>query len=138
MSRYRKHLLILICLFFIIPFFITLKTDFYFRFANYDNEYEFNEIDLLMEIDNNVVFKDTVTYHAFIPVKIAYPMKFGFHKVRISSSIANTERQKIISLFFNQYLMVEFYPRSKIITPEGITKTRQVFTISTYFYPYYY
>lgn len=138
MNRNKKYLLILICLVFIVPFFITLKTEFYFLFANYDCDNELNKIDLLVEIDDRVVFNDTVTYHAFIPVKVECPMKFGFHKVDVSSSIANTKRQKTIFLFLNQYLMVELYPRSKITTREGMTKTRQVFTINTYFYPYYY
>ena len=138
MRRNKKYLLALICLVFIVPFFITLKSEFYFLFANYDCDNEFNQIDLLVEIDNRIIFNDTVTYHTFKPIKIEYPMKFGFHKVYVSSSIANTERQKTIFLFFNQYLMAEFYPRSKITIREGTTKTRQVFTINTYFYPYYY
>lgn len=121
-------LLTLIVLIFIIPFLITIETDIYLNLSDYKR---YESIDMRVEIDKKTVFKDTVVYSAFKPMIVKYPMKFGFHKVKVSSKVTNTAKQKTIFLFFRQYLLIEFFDKEKYIRDEPD------FLIETNFKPYY-
>lgn len=128
MNVYIK-ILSLICLVFVISLFITLETDIYIKMDDYR---VLDRIDMLVEVDGEEVVNDTVSYHAFIPIKIKHPMKFGFHKVEVSSTVANLETQKTIFLFFGQYLLIEFFTKKKDLDDA------HTFLIETAFNPYYF
>lgn len=128
MNTYMK-IISLICLVFVISLFITLETDVYIRMDDYR---VLDRIDMLVKIDGEEVINDTVTYHAFIPIKIKHPMRLGFHKVKVSSTIANLKTQKTVFLFFRQYLLIEFFAQK-----DNLDDTH-TFLIETAFNPYYF
>lgn len=129
MKTYMKYLLVLICLILIIPFFISFNTSVYLMMSNYN---KFESIDLLVEIDDEEIYNDTLLYHAFKPFEIEYSMKYGIHKVNVSSSIVGTNQEATIFLFFNQYLLIEYFPKEKK------SESNQSFLIETNFHPYYF
>lgn len=93
---------------------------------------KFDRIDLLVEIDGEEIYNDTLLYHAFKPFEIKHPMKYGIHKVNISSSIAGAKQKATFFLFFNQYLLIEYLPIEKKL------ESNQAFLIETNFHPYYF
>lgn len=89
----------------IMIFSIKWETNIYLNLLNYS---QYEKIDMKVEIDDQLIFNDTVHYHNFIPSKIKYPLRIGFHKIFISSDKAGIDREKYIFLFFNQYIIIQF------------------------------
>ena len=104
------------------------NTDVYLSLAGYSPH---GSIDMQVDIDNERVFSDTVSYTAFIPKKINLPMRLGFHRVSVESNSLRIKKDKIIFLFFNQFIMIEFYNKAKFV------RDNPEFEIRTHFNPFY-
>ena len=102
-------------------------TDVYLSLAGYS---PYGCIDMQVDIDNERVFSDTVSYTAFTPKKINLPMRLGFHRVSVESNSLKI-KDKIIFLFFNQFIMIEFYNKAKFV------RDNPEFEIRTHFNPFY-
>lgn len=103
-------------------------TDVYLSLAGYS---PYGSIDMQVDIDNEHVFSDTVSYTALIPKKINLPMRLGFHRVSVESNLLRIKKDKIIFLFFNQFIMIEFYNKAKFV------RDNPEFEIRTHFNPFY-
>ena len=103
-------------------------TDVYLSLAGYS---PYGCIDMQVDIDNERVFSDTVSYTAFTPKKINLPMRLGFHRVSVESNSLKIKKDKIIFLFFNQFIMIEFYNKAKFV------RDNPEFEIRTHFNPFY-
>lgn len=103
-------------------------TNIYLSLAGY---YPYDRIDMRIDIDGERIFSDTVIYSAFIPDKISRSMRLGFHQISVESNSLNIREDKTIFLFFNQYIIIEFYNKVELIrdSPE--------FSIRTNSNPYY-
>ena len=103
-------------------------TDVYLSLAGYS---PYGSIDMQVDIDNERVFSDTVSYTAFVPKKINLPMRLGFHRVSVVSDSLKIKKNEIIFLFFNQFIMIEFYNKAKFV------RDNPEFEIRTHFNPFY-
>ncbi len=72
-----------------------------------------NSIDLKVLIDETPLLNDSIEYN---PLKYTIIKKgFGsfFHKISVSSSLANISLEKKILLVFNQHIIIEYFPGEK-------------------------
>lgn len=58
-------------------------------------------------------------------------MRLGFHRVSVESNSLKIKKDKIIFLFFNQFIMIEFYNKAKFV------RDNPEFEIRTHFNPFY-
>jgi hypothetical protein len=89
-------------------------------------------IDIQIKIDDKFVLADTLYYHPFGYINFKEKLRFGYHTISVSSKKANVNEKKGIFLLFNQFIIVEFYPREY----EGEGKS--TFRIESLFNPFYY
>ncbi len=104
------------------------NTNIYLSLAGYS---PYDRIDMQIDIDGERLFSDTVIYSAFIPDKLNHSMRLGFHQISVKSNSLNIREDKTIFLFFNQYIIIEFFNEVEFIrdSPE--------FNIRTNSNPYY-
>lgn len=128
----RKKIISAIILILVIIFIMILvhkkDTDVYLSLGGHS---PYDRIDMQIDIDGKKVFSDTVLYSAFIPKKINYPMRLGFHQISVVSNSLNFKKDKTIFLFFNQYIIIEFYQEVKFI------RSNPEFDIRTNSNPFY-
>jgi hypothetical protein len=66
-------------------------------------------IDIQLKIDDKLIFNDSLYSHPYIPVILKEKLKYGFHKINVSSKKANVNQEKTVLLLPNQYIYIEFF-----------------------------
>lgn len=66
-------------------------------------------IDVQLKIDDKLVFDDSLLGSPFIPIIFNEKLRYGFHKINISSKKADVNQENIGFLFPNQHIYIEFW-----------------------------
>lgn len=143
---------------FIVSFFVLLfmrvNTDIYvWNYSDFSIP-----IDIQLKIDDKLIFKDSLRSSSFFPnIIIRMKLRYGVHKINISSKKADIDQENKVFLFPNQYVHIEFFRadtlgmgeealaeyNSIIETLPGVfskripSRTRSSFGVWTNFNPFY-
>ena len=71
-------------------------------------------IDLTVKIGNRQIFKDSLRYHPYQAEIIEENLKFGIYTISVSSNKAGVRDEREIFVFYDQYIVVQYYPKSDI------------------------
>ena len=94
---------------FIVSFFVLLfmrvNTDIYvWNYSDFSIP-----IDIQLKIDDKLIFKDSLRSSSFFPnIIIRMKLRYGVHKINISSKKADVNQENIGFLFPNQHIYIEF------------------------------
>ena len=94
---------------FIVSFFVLLfmrvNTDIYvWNYSDFSIP-----IDIQLKIDDKLIFKDSLRSSSFFPnIIIRMKLRYGVHKINISSKKADVNQENIDFLFPNQHIYIEF------------------------------
>ena len=113
--------------------FMKMRTNIYIGDYSYHNIYP--KIDFQLEIDNKLILNDSLSCNPFNSIKIKENLRFGFHRVNISSESANINQEKKIFLLPNQYILIEFFPFG--FFGSSLEKNMACFDIRNTFNPFY-
>jgi len=104
-----------------------VPTTFYIGIAN-----SHGSIDVQVEVDDETILNDTVTFGIFNYLVLEKEMRAGVHHVVVSSKKEGLAQERTIILIFRHHVVIEFYPE-----PEhgGYTKG---FLIRNQLTPFYY
>ena len=95
---------------FIVSFFVLLfmrvNTDIYvWNYSDFSIP-----IDIQLKIDDKLIFKDSLRSSSFFPnIIIRMKLRYGVHKINISSKKADIDQENKVFLFPNQYVHIEFF-----------------------------
>ena len=95
----------LVLIFVVINFFMVKEITVYMGIANPSKN-----IDMLLKLDQDTIYNDTLEYNPFKYVVKRVRMKGVIHKLYIKSSNKNIEKETNLLVFFDQHLVVEFLP----------------------------
>lgn len=111
----------IICFLFVLLL-VKKNTDIYLSVAGH---YPYDRLDMQIEIDGEQIFFDTVYYSAFLPQKIQSSLNIGFHNISVKSHLLGIKKEKKVFLFFNQYILIEFFNEVDLVreNPEFSIKT---------------
>lgn len=122
-----------------------------------DYSYSPMVIDVQLKVDDKLVLDDSLHSSPFFPTILNEKLRYGFHKINISSKKADIDQENRVFLFPNQYIHVEFFSadtlgmgkealaeyNSIIETFPGVfskripSRTRSSFGVWTNFNPFY-
>jgi hypothetical protein len=68
------------------------------------------DVDVQLRMDNQLIFDDDISSFSFLTKNFRKPLRYGFHKIQVSSKKANINQEKKIFLFPNQHIYIEFFP----------------------------
>ena len=123
----------------------------------YVGDYSYMVIDVQLKIDDKLVLDDSLHSSPFFPTILNEKLRYGFHKINISSKKADIDQENKVFLFPNQYVHIEFFRadtlgmgeealaeyNSIIETFPGVfskripSRTRSSFGVWTNFNPFY-
>lgn len=66
-------------------------------------------IDVQQKIDDKLVLDDSLHSSPFFPTILNEKLRYGFHKINISSKKADIDQENKVFLFPNQYVHIEFF-----------------------------
>ncbi len=66
-------------------------------------------IDVQLKIDDKLVLDDSLHSSPFFPTILYEKLRYGFHKINISSKKADIDQENKVFLFPNQYVYIEFF-----------------------------
>lgn len=96
--------------------FIKFNTNIYVGNYSYDPY----SIDIQLKIDNKLILNDTLVSSPFFPVIVKEKLRYGFHKVEISSQNANIKQESKLFLLPNQHISIEFLGADTVRLKEKI------------------
>lgn len=103
----KNIVIILFGILLVISFFsIKVSTNIYYL---RDHAYAPMLIDVQLKIDDKLVFDDSLLGSPFIPTILNEKLRYGFHKINISSKKADIDQENKVFLFPNQYVHIEFF-----------------------------
>ena len=150
----KNIVVILFGILLVISFFsIKVSTNIYVE----DYSYSPMVIDVQLKIDDKLVLDDSLHSSPFFPTILNEKLRYGFHKINISSKKADIDQENKVFLFPNQYVHIEFFRadtlgmgeealaeyNSIIETFPGVfskripSRTRSSFGVWTNFNPFY-
>lgn len=91
-----------------------------------------NGIDVVLRINEKIVFEDTINYHSFNYSEVNVRLRPGFNRVEVISNGAQIKKEYKIFLLLFQHIIIEFYPPTEFI------REHPEITIRTSFNPFYY
>ena len=101
----KNIVIILFGILLVISFFsIKVSTNIYVG----DYSYSPMVIDVQLKIDDKLVFDDSLLGSPFIPIIFNEKLRYGVHKINISSKKADVNQENIGFLFPNQHIYIEF------------------------------
>lgn len=74
-----------------------------------DYSYSPMVIDVQLKVDDKLVLDDSLHSSPFFPTILNEKLRYGFHKVNISSKKANIDQENRVFLFPNQHIYIEFF-----------------------------
>lgn len=77
------------------------------------------DIDLLVKIDDKIVFEDTLAYEPFKINKLKFNLRGGVYNLLVQSNKAGLSEDKTILILFNQHILVDYYPASNETEEQG-------------------
>ncbi|MFR2069040.1 MAG: hypothetical protein ACLS4S_02130 [Bacteroides nordii] len=99
-----KLLGILFILFLLVLFFVKFSTNIYIG----DYSYSPMVIDVQLKIDDKLVFDDSLHSSPFFPTILNEKLRYGVHKVNVSSKKAGIDQESRVLIFPNQHIFLEF------------------------------
>ena len=102
----KNIVIILFGILLVISFFsIKVSTNIYVG----DYSYSPMVIDVQLKIDDKLVLDDSLHSSPFFPTMLNEKLRYGFHKINISSKKADIDQENKVFLFPNQYVHIEFF-----------------------------
>ena len=150
----KSIVIILFGILLVISFFsIKVSTNIYVG----DYSYSPMVIDVQLKIDDKLVLDDSLHSSPFFPTILNEKLRYGVHKINISSKKADIDQENKVFLFPNQYVHIDFFMadtlgmgeealaeyNSIIETLPGVfskripSRTRSSFGVWTNFNPFY-
>ncbi len=88
------------------------------------------DMDLLVKIGNRVVFNDSLRYSIFEYQAVEEKLRFGWYDMTVSSKSAGISLKRKIFVIFDQYVVVQYYPKSDL--------NEKMFGVDHKFTPFYF
>lgn len=73
-----------------------------------DYSYSPMVIDIQLRIDDKIVFDDSLHSSLYLPVILNEKLRYGIHKINVSSKKADIDQENRVFLFPNQHVYIEF------------------------------
>ena len=74
----------------------------------WDYSYSSATIDIQLKIDDNLILDDSLHSSPFFPIILDEKLRYGVHKISVSSKKAGVNQESKVFLFLNQYIYVGF------------------------------
>ena len=75
----------------------------------WDYSYSSATIDIQLKIDDKLILDDSLHSSPFFPTILNEKLRYGSHKINISSKKADIDQENKVFLFPNQYVHIEFF-----------------------------
>ncbi|WP_320969673.1 hypothetical protein [Bacteroides nordii] len=150
----KSIVIILFGILLVISFFsIKVSTNIYVG----DYSYSPMVIDIQLKVDDKLVLDDSLHSSLYLPIILNEKLRYGIHKINVSSKKADIDQENRVFLFPNQHVYIEFFRadtlgmgeealaeyNSIIETFPGVfskripSRTRSSFGVWTNFNPFY-
>jgi hypothetical protein len=103
----KRILLYTIIALLIIFAFVKINTKIYVGNYSYNGRVG---IDIQLKIDDKLILNDSLYNSPFFPTVLTENLKYGFHKIKVSSKRADINQEETVFLLPNQYIHIEFFP----------------------------
>jgi hypothetical protein len=104
----KKRILLCVIIALLVIFaFIKINTNIYVGDYSYNTRIG---IDVQLKIDDKLILNDSLKTGLYPTTFLSKKMRYGFHKINVSSIIADVNQEKTIFLLPNQFIYVEFFP----------------------------
>ncbi|GHU89924.1 hypothetical protein FACS1894155_07610 [Bacteroidia bacterium] len=107
MKKIITILLVTVVLFICVFSFIKINTNIYIGNYSYNGHVG---IDIQLKIDDKLILTDSLYNSPFFPTVLTENLKYGFHKIKVSSKRADINQEGTIFLLPNQHIYIEFFP----------------------------
>lgn len=74
----------------------------------WDYSYSSATIDIQLKIDDKLILDDSLHSSPFFPIILDEKLRYGVHKISVSSKKAGVNQESKVFLFLNQYIYVGF------------------------------
>ena len=74
----------------------------------WDYSYSSATIDIQLKIDDKLILDDSLHNSPFFPIILDEKLRYGVHKISVSSKKAGVNQESKVFLFLNQYIYVGF------------------------------
>ena len=74
----------------------------------WDYSYSSATIDIQLKIDDKLILDDSLHNSPFFPIILDEKLRYGVHKISVSSKKAGVNQESNVFLFLNQYIYVGF------------------------------
>lgn len=74
----------------------------------WDYSYSSATIDIQLKIDDKLILDDSLHSSSFFPTILDEKLRYGVHKISVSSKKAGVNQESKVFLFLNQYIYVGF------------------------------
>ena len=101
----KKNIVIILFGILLVIFFFSIKVSTNIYVGDYS--YSPMVIDVQLKIDDKLVLDDSLHSSPFFPTILNEKLRYGFHKINISSKKADIDQENKVFLFPNQYVHIE-------------------------------